>query len=149
MRYMMLMIPKVYQSGAAEGQDPGFAPNPEAVKRMTEYNERLARSGALIALDGLRPPADAARVSFPGGEPVVTDGPFAEAKEVLGGYWVIQAGSREKAVEWAKQCPAEEGDVIEVRQIFDVQDMPEETQAAAKNDVVERAGGAHRKGGAG
>jgi len=145
MRYMVLMIPKVYQSGAAEGQDPGFAPDPEAVKRMTEYNERLARSGALIALDGLRPPADAARVSFTGGKPVVTDGPFAEAKEVLGGYWVIQAGSREEAVEWARQCPADEGDVIEVRQIFDVEDMPEETQAAAKNDAVERAGGGHRR----
>ncbi|WP_455381592.1 YciI family protein [Salinispira pacifica] len=149
MRFMMLMIPKVYQPGVAEGENPGFAPDPESVKRMMEYNERLARAGALIALDGLRPPADAARVSFREGKTTVTDGPYAEAKEVLGGYWVIQVKSREEAIEWARQCPAGDGDVIEVRQIFDIEDMPPETQAAGKSEIVARAGAGHRKGSVG
>ena len=101
MRFMMLMIPKGYETAA-----PGTMPDAEAVAAMMKYNESLQKAGVLLALDGLHPPSMGARVSFAGGKPTVTDGPFAEAKEVLGGYWMIQVKSREEAIEWASRCPA-------------------------------------------
>jgi hypothetical protein len=136
MRFMMLMIPKVYQGEEGRQAGAGYAPAAEAVERMMAYNEELAKAGALIALDGLRPPVDGARVSFSGGKTIVTDGPFAESKEVLGGYWVIDAASREEAVAWARRCPAEDGDVVEVRQVFETSDFPPEARRAAENPVV-------------
>ena len=72
---------------------------------MMKYNESLQKAGVLLALDGLHPPSMGARVTFAGGKPKVTDGPFAEAKEVLGGYWMIQVKSKEEAIEWATRCP--------------------------------------------
>ena len=101
MRFMMLMIPKGYETA-----EPGTMPDAEAVAAMMKYNESLQKAGVLLALDGLHPPSMGARVSFPGGKPKVTDGPFAEAKEVLGGYWMIQVKSKEEAIEWASRCPA-------------------------------------------
>lgn len=139
MRYMMLMIPKAYQDAKGAGASADFRPSVEAVQRMMRYNEQLAQAGALIALDGLHPPENAARVSFRGGKASVTGGPFAESKEVLGGYWVIRADSRQQAVEWARQCPAEDGDVIEVRQIFDSSDWPEDVRRAAGSSTVQAA----------
>src|SRR5262245_445359 len=112
MRFMMLMIPKGYETAA-----PGTMPDAKAVAAMMKYNESLQKAGVLLALDGLHPPSMGARVSFKGGKPKVTDGPFAEAKEVLGGYWVIDVKSREGAIEWAKRCPATDNEVIEVRQV--------------------------------
>jgi hypothetical protein len=103
---------------------------------MTKYNEQLAKAGALISLDGLHPPAMGARVSFKGGKPKVTDGPFAESKEVLGGYWIIQVQSRQEAIEWARRVPAAENDTIEIRQIFDWSEFPEEVRKAADNPVI-------------
>lgn len=124
MRFMMLMLPKGY--GQAR---PGFTPDLKAILAMRKYNESLQKAGVLLALDGLTPPSTmSARVSFPGGKPKVTDGPFAEAKEVVGGYWVIQARSKEEAIEWAKRCPGSETEVIEVRQMFDLADFPAEVQ---------------------
>ena len=95
------------------------------------YNEDLAKPGVLLALDGLYPPSMGARVSFEGGRPKVTDGPFAEAKEVLGGYWMIQVDSKEEAIEWAKRCPASGNELIEVRQVQEMEDFPEDVQKAA------------------
>jgi len=126
MRFMMLMIPKGYEQAA-----PGAMPDPEAVAAMMRYNESLQKAGVLLALDGLHPPSMGARVSFPGGKPKVTDGPFAEAKEVLGGYWMIQVKSREEAIKWASRCPASENEVIEVRQVQEFSDFPADVQAAA------------------
>jgi hypothetical protein len=126
MRFMMLMIPKGYETAA-----PGAMPSAEAVAAMMKYNESLQKAGVLLALDGLHPPASGARVSFPGGKPKVTDGPFAEAKEVLGGYWMIQVKSREEAIEWAKRCPGGENEVIEVRQVQEMADFPADVQEAA------------------
>src|SRR4029077_7593047 len=108
MRFMMLMIPKGYEKAA-----PGTMPETKAVEAMMKYNESLQKAGVLLALDGLHPPSTGARVSFPGGRPKVTDGPFAEAKEVIGGYWMIQVKSKEEAIEWAKRCPGSENEVIE------------------------------------
>jgi hypothetical protein len=128
MRFMMLMIPKVY--AAAVTAD--FRPDAEAVAAMTKYNESLTKAGILLSLDGLHPPVSGARVSFKGGKPRITDGPFAESKELLGGYWMIQVKSRAEAVEWASRCPAADGDIIEVRQLFEMSDFPADVQAAAK-----------------
>src|SRR5215212_1655646 len=126
MRFMMLMIPKGYESAA-----PGTVPDAAAVAAMMKYNESLQKAGVLLALDGLHPPSMGARVSFPGGTPKVTDGPFSEAKEVLGGYWIIDVKSKEEAVEWAKRCPGSENEVIEIRQVQEMSDFPAEIQAAA------------------
>ncbi len=126
MRFMMLMIPRGYESAA-----PGTIPDAKAVEAMMRYNEDLAKAGVLLALDGLHPPSMGARVSFEGGRPKVTDGPFAEAKEVLGGYWMIQVDSKEEAIEWAKRCPASGNEIIEVRQVQEMEDFPEDVQKAA------------------
>lgn len=136
MRFMMLMIPDVYQGdkGREAGQD--FTPDAGEVEKMTGYNEELAKAGALVSLDGLHPPVDAARVSFREGKPVVTEGPHVESGNVLGGYWIIQVKSREEAIEWAKRVPAQAGDVIEVRRIFDISEFPEEVRKAADNPAV-------------
>jgi hypothetical protein len=96
---------------------------------MMKYNESLQKAGILLGLDGLHPPSAGARVSFSGGKPSVTDGPFAEAKEALGGYWMIQVRSREEAVEWASRCPASDDEVIEIRQVFEMSDFPFDTSA--------------------
>jgi hypothetical protein len=126
MRFMMLVIPKGYESA-----EPGTAPDAEAVSRMMKYNESLQKAGVLLALDGLQPPSTGARVSFEGGKPKVTDGPFAEAKEVLGGYWMIQVKSRDEALEWAKRAPMSDNEIIEVRQVQEMADFPEDVQKAA------------------
>jgi len=126
MRFMMLMIPKGYEKAEA-----GAMPSEEMVAKMTKYNQALTKAGVLIALDGLHPASNGARVSFSGGKPRVTDGPFTEAKELLGGYWMIQVKSKQEAVEWASRCPAQDGDVIEVRQVQEMSDFPPEVQKAA------------------
>ena len=138
MRFMMMMIPRVYQPDTPPGEraQEGFAPPAEAVAKMMKFNEELAKAGALIALDGLHPSARGARVAFVGGKPKVTDGPFTEAKEVIGGYWMIQAKSKDEVVEWARRCPAQEGDVIEIRQVFEMSDFPPDVQKAADNPTV-------------
>jgi len=128
MRFMMLMIPNVYNKAVAAD----FRPDPKAIERMGKYNDTLRQAGVLLALDGLHPPATGARVSFAGGKPKVTDGPFAEAKELLGGYWMIQVKSRAEAVEWATRVPADDGDMIEIRQVFEMEDFPPEVQKAVK-----------------
>src|SRR5919106_6907825 len=126
MRFMMLMIPRGYESA-----EPDVKLDPARVAEMMKYNEDLQKAGVLLALDGLHPPSVGARVSFAGGKPVVTDGPFAEAKEVLGGYWMIQVGSKAEAIAWAKRCPASENEIIEIRQVQEMSDFPEDVQEAA------------------
>jgi hypothetical protein len=123
---MMLMIPAGYETAPADVQL-----DPERVAAMMRYNEALKDAGVLITLDGLHPPSMGARVAFATGAPVVTDGPFTEAKEVLGGYWMIEVGSREEAIAWAKKCPASPNEVIEIRQVQEMADFSPEVQAAA------------------
>jgi hypothetical protein len=127
MRFMMLMIPRGYESAA-----PGTVPDAKAVEAMMKYNTALQQAGVLLALDGLHPPSMGARVSFEGGKPKVTDGPFAESKEVLGGYWMIDVKSRDEAIEWAKRCPGGPNEVIEVRQVQEMDDFPADVQRAAE-----------------
>ena len=123
MRFMMLMIPKGYEKAAA-----GTTPDAKAVEAMMKYNESLQKAGILLSLDGLHPLAAGARVSFAGGKPTVTDGPFVETKEVLGGYWMIQVKSKQEAIDWAKRCPASDNEVIEIRQVFEMADFPADVQ---------------------
>ena len=127
MRFMMLMIPKGYEQAR-----PGTMPDVKKVEAMMKYNESLQKAGILLALNGLHPPSMGARVTFPGGKAKVTDGPFPEAKEVVGGYWMIQVKSKEEAIEWAKRCPGSENEMIELRQVQEMTDFPPEIQKAAE-----------------
>lgn len=126
MRFMMLVIPNGYANAPAD-----FVPPADLVAKMTKYNESLTKAGVLLGLDGLHPPAQGARVSFSGGKPRVTDGPFTESKELVGGYWMIQVKSRDEAVEWAKRAPMLDGDIIEVRQVQEMADFPPDVRKAA------------------
>ena len=126
MRFMMLVIPKGYESA-----QPDQVPEADAVAKMMKYNEDLSRAGVLLSLDGLAPPSAGVRVSYSGGKPKVTDGPFAEAKECVGGYWMIQVKSKEEAIEWAKRAPMGDNEIIEVRQVQEMEDFPADVQAAA------------------
>lgn len=137
MRFMMLMIPKGYETAA-----PGTMPDAKAVEAMMKYNEELQKAGVLLALDGLHPPSMGARVSFSNGKPTVTDGPFTETREILGGYWMIRVNSREEAIEWAKRCPAGDNEIIEVRQVQEFEDFPADVQEAAAGfkEMQEQAG---------
>jgi hypothetical protein len=120
MRFMMMVI---YESAA---------PDAVPTAKMVEYNKALQKAGVLLALDSLFPPAAGARISYAGGKPTVTDGPFAETKEVISGYWIIQVRSREEAIEWARRAPMSHNDVIEVRQIHEMPDCPEDVQRVAE-----------------
>jgi len=122
---MMFMYPQIDESD--------WNPTAEAVEAMSRYNDELRKAGMLLSLDGLRPPSDGASVSFNGGEVKVTDGPFAEAKEVVGGYWIIQARSTEEAIEWAKRVPQDHCR-IEVRPIFEMEDFPPDVREAIGYD---------------
>ena len=122
MQFMMLMIPDVYRGN--KKLDAGFVPDPKKVEEMGRFNEELGKAVKILSLNGLPPLNSGARVAFGRGKPTVTDGPFIEAKEVLGGYWLVEAQSKDELVKWAQRRPADEGDVIEIRQIFDEADFP-------------------------
>ncbi|GLQ98447.1 YciI family protein [Dyella mobilis] len=127
MRFMMLMLP------AGHGQAPPDArPSKDAVESMMRFNRSLQEAGVLLALDGLHPPSAGVRVSLVNGKVKVADGPFAETKEVVGGYWMIDVSSREEAVTWASRCPLAAGDTVEVRQVFEAADFPPEVRKAAE-----------------
>jgi hypothetical protein len=127
MRFMLIMIPKGYEKAGEHA-----VPSAEAVDAMMKYNESLRKAGVLMSLDGLHPPSAGARVVFSGGKHFVTDGPFAETREAIGGYWIIDVPSKAAAVEWASRCPAEDC-TIEVRQIFEMSEFPPDVrQVVAK-----------------
>ena len=129
MRFMMIMIPKGYESAK-----PGTLPDAKAVAAMMKYNEELVKAGVMIGGEGLHPPSMGARVSFPGGKAKVTDGPFAEAKEVIGGYWMIQAKSLQEAIDWAKRCPGSENETIEIRQVQEAEDFEKMSPTVAAKE---------------
>jgi len=134
MRFMMIVIPKGYETAAAD-----TVPDAKAVARMMEFNRSLQKAGVLLALDGLLPPSAGARVSYTDGKATVTDGPFAEAKEVIGGYWIIQVRSREEAIEWARRAPMSNNEIIEVRQIFEAVDFPADVLKVAEGNDLPNA----------
>jgi hypothetical protein len=123
MRFMMLMYP-------GPKPEAGILPDPAVFVAMGRYNEELQKAGVLLALDGLHPSSKGVRLEFRGGKPAITDGPFADAKEILGGYWLIQVKSKEEAVAWASRCPVSDGEVIEIRQVYEMSDFPAEVRTA-------------------
>jgi hypothetical protein len=124
MRFMMFMYPGI--------EEEDWEPSAELVGEMSRYNEELRKAGMLLGLDGLHPPGEGASVSFDGGgETTVTDGPFTETKEVVGGYWLIQARSKEEAVEWASRCPGRNCR-IEVRRVQELEDFPDDVREAVE-----------------
>jgi hypothetical protein len=128
MRFMMLVIPKGYSKAA-----PDAMPVAQVVAEMTKYNDALRKAGALLALDGLSPQSAGTRVSFAGKKATITDGPFAESKEAVGGYWMIEVKSKAEAIEWASRAPMQDGDTIEVRQVHEMSDFPPDVQKALQS----------------
>jgi hypothetical protein len=127
MRFMLLVIPHGYETAA-----PDTLPDAEGVARMMKFNESLQRAGVLLALDGLHPPSSGARVQFASGKASVKDGPFPEAKEVIGGYWMLDVKSRDEAIAWASRAPMGDNEVIEVRQVQDISEWPDDVRKAAE-----------------
>ena len=125
MRFMMMVL---YASAT-----PDVVPTAEAVAKMMEYNKALQKAGVLLAVDSFFPPSTGTRVSYAEGKATVSDGPFAETKEVIGGYWIIQVRSREEAIEWARRAPMSNDEVIEVRQIHEMPDFREDVQKVAES----------------
>ena len=137
MRFMMIQFPKVYATAKA-----GWTPDLKSIEKMRKYNEELGKAGVLLALDGLTPPSTmSARVTFQNGVSRVSDGPFTEAKEIVGGYWVIETKSREEAVEWASRIPGDDSVMVEVRRLFDFTDFPADVQEKLAQLEQESAGG--------
>jgi hypothetical protein len=126
MRFMMFMYPEIAEED--------WQPSAEDVAAMSRYNEELRKAGMLLSLDGLQPPAEGGVVTFEDGKATITDGPYAEAKEVVGGYWLIQARNKEEALEWASRCPGEDCR-IEVRRVFEMEDFPQDVQDAIQSET--------------
>ncbi len=133
MRFMMFMYPQIEE--AEWVGEPGDEPPQEQVEMvaaMSRYNDELRRAGMLLSLDGLRPPGEGGTVVFDAeGQTSITDGPYSEAKEVVGGYWLIQARSAEEALEWAKRCPCQSCR-IEVRRVQEMEEFPPAIREAAQ-----------------
>ena len=121
MRFMMLVK-------ASEESEAGQMPSQELVEAMGRYNDELVKAGVMLAGEGLHPSSRGFRIDFDTPAPAVIDGPFAETKELLAGFWLIQVSSREEAVEWARRAPFGGGQ-LEVRQIFDAEDFAEAMSA--------------------
>ena len=133
-----MMIPRGYQPDipASERAGEDFAPRLEELEPMGKFNDDLAEAGMLITVDGLHPLFRGARVAFARGKATVTDGPFIETKDVIGGFWILEANSKQEVLEWAQRCPASDGDVIEIRQIFELSELSTDGQPAAENPAV-------------
>ncbi|HET9729050.1 MAG TPA: YciI family protein [Acidimicrobiia bacterium] len=131
MRFLVLMLPNLPTDNADD-----WMPSADQVAEMSKFNQELSNAGVLLALDGLHPASEAVHVSFSNGKPKVIDGPFAEAKEVVGGYWILQCKSKEEAVEWARRCPVFNDATIEIRQIMELEEFPPDVQAAAGERLV-------------
>ena len=119
MRFMMLVK-------ASAESEAGVMPSKELIAAMTTYNEEMAKAGVMLASEGLQPSSRGVRITFKGGKRLVTDGPFAETKELLAGFWMIQVKSRAEAIEWASRIPFSEGEVVEIRPAFETEDFPAE-----------------------
>ena len=119
MRFMMIVK-------ANKDSEAGVLPRKEMLAAMGKYNEELAKAGVMLAGEGLQASSKGARITFSGSKRTVTDGPFTETKELVAGFWLIQVKSKEEAIEWAKRVPFKDGEVLEIRQVFEASDFPAE-----------------------
>ena len=133
MRFMVLVK-------SNEEAEAGVMPSEEILAEMMKYNEELARAGVMLDGSGLQPTSKGARVTFSGGKPTVTDGPFTEAKELVAGYWLIQVRSKEEAVEWVKRAPFQEGE-LEIRQLFELEDFGPSEAIDRARELEKQLGG--------
>ena len=137
MRFMLIVK-------ADKKSEAGVLPSAELIAAMDRFNQEMVEAGVMLAGEGLHPSSRGARITFHGGgKRTVTDGPFAETKELIAGFWLIQVRSREEAIEWASRCPNPHGPgetaQIEVRQVYELSDFPAELQDAAGNEPAMRA----------
>jgi hypothetical protein len=116
MRFMVL-VP------ANEESEAGVLPDEEIFAEMNKFNEEMVKAGVMLAGEGLHPTSKGARIKFSGGKTTVIDGPFAESKELIAGFWLIQVKSKEEAIAWMKRAPFGDGVVLELRQVFDPEDF--------------------------
>jgi hypothetical protein len=107
---------------ATKESEAGILPSPAMMEKMWKFNEELIKAGVMLAMDGLQPSSKGARVKFTQGKPAVTDGPFAETKELIGGFWLWKVKSKEEAIEWLKRAPFTDENV-EIRQVFEMEDF--------------------------
>ena len=119
MRFMIIVK-------ASKESEAGEMPSTELLAAMGNYNEELVKAGVMLAGDGLHPTSKGVRVRFDGKKRTVIDGPFAETKELIAGFWIWQVKSRDEAIEWLKRAPFDGGTEIEVRQVFEAEDFGEE-----------------------
>lgn len=135
MRFMLLMIPGGYETAGPELDLPV-----DAVEKMMAFNQSMADAGILRSAEGLHPPSAGKRVSFKSGKPLITDGPFAESKEALGGFWIIEVASLDDAAAWAARCPAQDNEVIEIRRVQEMEDFSPEVQDVARGLDLDGSG---------
>ncbi len=126
MKYMMILNSDPQTEAATAA-----APNEEDLNAMGRYNEELIKAGVLLAGEGLRPSSEGSRVEYAGDERTIIDGPFTESKELIAGFWIIQAANKAEALEWARRIPLASGRV-EVRQVFDVSEFPQDNEFVQK-----------------
>lgn len=108
---------------ATAASEAGVLPTPEMFAKMGAFNEQLAKAGIFLAGEGLQPTSKGARISYAGAKPVVIDGPFTETKELVAGFWLLQAKSKAEIIEWLSRCPFENGEQIEIRQVYEMEDF--------------------------
>jgi len=136
MRFMVMVK-------ANKDSESGVPPSAELVAAMGKFNEEMVKAGVMLAGEGLHPSSKGARIHFSRGKRTVTDGPFAETKELVAGYWLIQVKSKDEAIEWIRRCPApfgpDEEAEIEIRQVYELSDFPPEVQEAASGETALRA----------
>ncbi len=129
MRFMMLMYPERFA-------EEGVMPSAELMSEMMKYNEELGNAGVLLSLDGLKPSSNGFRVTYPNGKATITDGPFTESKEILGGFWIINVASIDEAKAWAQKIPGNGTNFVEVRPFFEMTDFPQEVRDEAAEERV-------------
>ena len=135
---------------ATKDSEAGVMPSEELLAEMGKFNEEMVKAGVMLAGEGLHPSSKGARVRFSRGKRTVIDGPFAETKELIAGFWLLQVRSKEEAIEWIKRCPAPFGEgqdaEIEIRQVYELSDFPPEVQEAASGEAAMRAQVERRRG---
>jgi hypothetical protein len=132
MRFMMLVK-------ASQDSEAGVMPSQDLLAAMGEFNETMAKAGVMLSGEGLHPSSKGARVTYTGRQRLVTDGPFAETNELLAGFWMIEVKSRAEALEWASRVPFANGEVVEIRQVFEASDFPADVlppEAAAREEAL-------------